>query len=180
MVLHYNNLTIILYFTACATFGTCLTLSSWSTVSLEDVANASGDDSLRWFQLYVYEDKTLTRSLIKRAETSGYKALVVTVDTVVASTRIGYIWDRMTRNRQATYPNFTSCYNWDVQPELDPSLSWETIDWIRGITKLPVLLKGILTREDAKEALKNGVQGIVVSNHGGRQLDGTPATVSDF
>ena len=157
-----------------------MTLSSWSTVSLEDVANASGDDSLRWFQLYVYKDKALTRSLIKRAETSGYKALVVTVDNVVTSTRIGYIWDRMTRNHQVTYPNFTGCSNWDVEPEHDTSLSWGTIDWIRGITKLPVLLKGILTREDAKEALKNGVQGIVVSNHGGRQLDCTPATVSHY
>ena len=167
-------------------------LSSYSSVPLEDVAKANGDDGLRWFQLYVFRDKELTRSLIKRAETSGYKALVITVDTPVMGRKVADIWNRVTQTSPFASANFTASYNASslatdkhesgvhqyAQPVIDPSMSWETIDWVRGITKLPILLKGILTREDATEALKHGVQGIVVSNHGGRQLDGVPATVS--
>ena len=148
---------------------------------------------MRWFQLYVYRDKELTRSLIKRAEISGYKALVITVDTPVLGRRIADVRNGFTLPSHLSLANFTGFYKASsmlatdkhesglhryTQSLIDPSVSWETIDWVRGITKLPILLKGILTREDAKEALNHGVDGIVVSNHGARQLDGVPATVS--
>ena len=140
----------------------------------------------------MYRDKELTRSLIKRAETSGYKALVITVDTPVLGKRIADVRNRFTLPSHLSLANFISFYEASslatdkhesglhryTQSLIDPSLSWETIDWVRGITKLPILLKGILTRDDAYEALQHGVQGIVVSNHGARQLDGVPATVS--
>ena len=183
-----------LHCTAAAKLGTCMMLSSWSTTSIEDVAEASGSGGLRWFQLYVYRDREVTRSLVERAEQAGYKAIVVTVDTPVVGQRLADARNRFSLPPHLHLANFSSTtpqsslasdstsegsslhkYTTEM---LDPSLTWEGIDWIRGMTRLPVLLKGILTAEDAREALKHDVQGIVVSNHGGRQLDGVPATVS--
>lgn len=168
-------------------------LSSWSTTSIEDVAEASGC-GLRWFQLYVYRDRELTKNLILRAERAGYKALVITVDTPVVGQRLVDARNRFNLPPHLCLPNFSSTspqatlvsdqavegsflYKYTVDM-IDPSLTWEDIDWIRGLTRLPILIKGILTAEDAQEALKHNVQGIIVSNHGARQLDGVPATVS--
>ena len=168
-------------------------LSSWSTTSLEEVAEASGG-GLNWFQLYVYRDRDLTESLVLRAERAGYKALVVTVDAPVVGKRLADARNQFSLPPHLHLANFSSDspqssltsdrtvegsylekYTRDL---LDPSLTWEGIDWIRGLTRLPVLVKGILTAEDAVEAVRRGVRGIVVSNHGGRQLDGVLASVS--
>ena len=167
-------------------------LSSWSTSSLEDVAQASGS-GLRWFQLYVYRDQELTRNLILRAERAGYKAVVVTVDTPVLGRRLADARNRFDLPPRLSLANFsdTSAQSALVTGReadsglhqytvalIDPCLTWDKIDWLRGITKLPILLKGILTAEDAEEALRHNIQGIIVSNHGARQLDGVLATVS--
>lgn len=168
-------------------------LSTWSTTSLEDVAEAGGS-CLKWFQLYIYKDKELTESLVRRAERAGYKAIAITVDTPIVGHRIIDARNKFNLPPHLGLPNFSSTvpqstltsddpvegsflykYTTDL---LDPSLTWESIDWIRGITRLPILVKGILTAEDAREALKHNIQGIIVSNHGARQLDGVPATVS--
>ena len=171
---------------AAAKVGSCMMLSSYSTTSIEDVAAASGS-GLRWFQLYVFKDKDLTRDFILRAERSGYKAIVVTVDTPVVGRKLADTRNSFKLPPHLSLENFSNTGLESARKDavyarsnemIDPSLTWETIDWIRRITRLPILLKGILTAEDAEEALKHDVQGIIVSNHGARQLDGVPATVS--
>ena len=168
---------------------TCMILSSLSTTSIEDVAQASGN-GLRWFQLYIYKDKQITKDLVLRAERAGYKALVVTVDTPVLGKRLADCRDKFNLPPYLSLANFSGTsvasslvrgegsglYNYTTAL-FDTSLTWEAIHWLREVTKLPILLKGILTAEDTREALKHNIQGIIVSNHGGRQLDGVPATV---
>ena len=168
-----------------------MVLSSWSTTCIEEVAEASGS-GLRWFQLYVYRDRQLTKELVLRAEKAGYKALVVTADTPIVGRRLADSRNRFNLPPHLSLANFS---NVQAQSSLvikehdsglyqyttamiDPSLAWDTIDWLRGVTKLPIILKGILTAEDTEEAIKHNIQGILVSNHGARQLDGVPATVS--
>ncbi len=168
-----------------------MTLSSWSTTSIEEVAQANTESGLRWFQLYVYRDRELTKSLVRRAECAGYKALVLTIDTPVLGRRRVDVKNRFTLSSHLKLANFTDFKASNLHTEkadsglhlytqslIDPTLNWETVDWLRGVTFLPILLKGIVTKEDAKEALRHNVEGIIVSNHGARQLDGVPATVS--
>ena len=168
-----------------------MTLSSWATTSMEDVAEASGR-GLCWFQLYCLRDVALTEQLVHRAETAGYKAVVITVDTPIVGCRLADTRSGFNLPRHLTLPNFASLKPQAVLVEgsggsalhryssslMDPSITWATVDCLRGLTDLPILLKGILTAEDAEEACRHNVQGIIVSNHGGRQLDGVPATVS--
>ena len=135
---------------------------------------------LRWLQLYIFKDRELTRDIVLRAKRAGYRAIVVTVDQPVVS-----------NNTQASISppvhlslpvlGVSSPIDKDaVGRMIDPSVTWKDIDWIRGLTQLPIVLKGILTAEDAVEAVRHGVQGIIVSNHGGRQLDGVLASVSSY
>ena len=170
-------------------------LSSWSTTSIEDVAEASGS-GLRWFQQYIYRDRELTKSLVQRAERAGYSAIVVTVDTPIVGKRLADTRNKFNlpphlclANFSSTSPQSTLESHDDIEGSylhhyttklLDSSVTWEDIDWIRGLTTLPVLVKGILTAEDARLALNHKVSGIIVSNHGGRQLDGVAATVRLF
>ena len=152
-------------------------LSVWSNTSIEDVAEAGGS-CLKWYQLTVFRDREMTKSLILRAEKAGYKAIVVTVDQPVVGDRN----TKFNRPEHIVFPVFDSkpgpSQDADLKNFLDPSLTWGVITWIRGITRLPIVLKGILTAEDAVECLRHDIQGIIVSNHGGRQLDGVLATVS--
>ena len=163
---------------ATAKAGSCMMLSIWSNTTIEAVADAS-TSGLRWFQLNVFRDKELTKNLILRAEKASYKAIVVTIDQPDVGRRTN---GSFTRPQNISFPMFGDTPHpvnvGDVTEMLDPSLTWGVIDWIRGITHLPIILKGILTAEDALESLKHDVQGIIVSNHGGRQLDGVLATVS--
>ena len=153
---------------------------------MEDVALASGL-GLRWFHMELFRDNTLARKLIQRAERAGYKALVVTVDMPALGKKPG------TKNFFMLPPHLSlgnlcgsgvgsavkyDNYNEVAQEAIDPSATWARIDWLRQTTRLPIVLKGILTAEDAVEAVKHDIQGILVSNHGGRQLDGALATVS--
>jgi 4-hydroxymandelate oxidase len=173
---------------AAGSAGTLMTLSTNSSVAMEDVAAvASGP---LWFQLYVYTDRTVTRALVQRAEAAGFRAIVLTVDMPRMGRR-----DRDLRNRFALPPDVTmknlesmgrgdaatwpegSSFTQYVHDLLDPSLTWEAIDWLRSITRLPVLVKGVLSAPDAERAVAHGAAGIVVSNHGGRQLDGAIATI---
>ena len=155
----------------------CMMLSIWSNTNIEDVAEAGGS-CLKWFQLTVFRDREMTKSLILRAEKAGYKAIVVTVDQPV----VGHRNNKFICPEHIVFPIFNSksgpSKDADLKKFLDPSLTWEVIAWIKGITRLPIVLKGILTAEDAVESLKHDIQGIIVSNHGGRQLDGALATVS--
>ncbi|XP_040075698.1 hydroxyacid oxidase 1-like [Ixodes scapularis] len=166
--------------------GTVMTLSSFSNDCLEDVQRGA-PEGLRWFQLYVFRDREFTRNLVERAERSGYRALVLTVDMPVEGQKN---FDKICgkfRNKLITrkYGNFlgTSRHE-DAFPSAavcddicDASLTWADVIWLRGITKLPVVAKGICTAEDAEEAIHCGVSAILVSNHGARHLDGLPSTI---
>ena len=175
---------------ACGKLGTVMTLSSWATSSVEQVA-AGAPDTLRWFQLYVYKDRVLTRRLVERAEREGFKAIALTVDAPRLGKRYADERNRFSLPNHLTLANFdasgshgagvksssTSGLAAYVASLIDPTLSWKDIAWLRSITRLPIIVKGIMTAEDAREAVRHGVDGIWVSNHGARQLDTTPATI---
>ena len=177
---------------ACQRMGTCMTLSSWSTTSLEEVSKATNGDGLKWLQLYICNDLELTKQLVKRAEAAGYKALVLTVDTPEIGSRLANKKNNFSLPSHLSMGHFTSetaqsffktgsvDLEQYVKTLINPRVTWESVDWLRSITSLPIVLKGILRPDDAREALKHDIQGILVSNHGGRQLDSVPATVSYY
>lgn len=168
---------------------TIMVLSTLATSSIEDVA-ALAKGNL-WFQLYVYRDKNVTASLVKRAEEAGCKALVLTVDSPILGRR-----ERDVRNGFALPPGLTvkNLIQANLQdlPEqagssglaeyiaslYSQAITWKDVEWLKSITKMPLLLKGILRADDARLAIEHGASGIIVSNHGGRQLDTVPATIT--
>lgn len=168
--------------------GTTMILSTLSTTSIEDVMAAAQGPV--WFQLYVYKDRAATAALVQRAEAAGCTALVLTVDAQIWGRR-----ERDVRNRFQLPPGLSvknlmpagqEQFPHDVQDSglaayvaslFDQSLSWKDVEWLCAASKLPVFLKGIVHPEDARQALDYGVAGIIVSNHGGRQLDTAPATI---
>jgi 4-hydroxymandelate oxidase len=167
---------------AAASAGVPFTLSIMSTCSIEDVA-AAAPDSTRWFQLYVQADRDLTRSLVERAASSGYRAILLTVDLPL----LGY----RERDLRSGF-EMPALGNFAARPTHRPGLggadplegewlsrgvTWDDLASIRSWSTLPLVLKGILTAEDALLAVEHGVDAIVVSNHGARQLDRLPAPV---
>jgi 4-hydroxymandelate oxidase len=165
---------------AAAAAGTIMIASTGSTVAVEEIAAAGGRGLVLWFQLYVQRDWAVTEALVRRAERAGCRALVVTVDSAVFGRR-----ERDHRNGFHDLPAGLYCENMrglagaaGVRPiELPPELSWDHIDRLRAMTALPIVLKGLMHPADADLALAHGVSGIVVSNHGGRQLDAAVATI---
>jgi 4-hydroxymandelate oxidase len=153
---------------AAAAAGTIMILSTSATMRPEPVA-AAAPGSPRWFQIYVFRDRGLTQALIDEACASGYSALVLTVDVPILGRREGAI-------RSGFHVPDELEIAGDIFDDIDPSVSWRDVEWIAG-HGLPVVLKGILTPEDALVAVENGAAGVVVSNHGGRQLDGVPASI---
>jgi (S)-2-hydroxy-acid oxidase len=183
----YNRI-IFNYSLAVGQAGTCMTLSSWSTSTIEDVASASS--GLKWFQLYVYKDRDVTIDLIRKAERAGFKAIAVTVDTPYLGRRYADVRNKFGLPTHLTLANYADSYATGVKSNKDSglatfvaslinsSLTWDFIPWLRSVTKLQIVLKGILTAEDARLAVQYDVDGILVSNHGARQLDTVPATVT--
>ncbi|XP_066282977.1 2-Hydroxyacid oxidase 1-like isoform X2 [Branchiostoma lanceolatum] len=173
---------------AIAQLHTCMIVNMYANNSVEEISAAS-PGGLKWFQLYIMPDRPFTQRLVRRAELAGYKALVVTVDAPVPGKRYPNLRSRFQRPPHLRIPNFQGIQSSAAPSKdkqnlvcgpypLDRSLSWKDIDWLSSITNLPIILKGILTAEDAGRALEHpGVKGILVSNHGGRQLDGVPATI---
>lgn len=165
--------------------GATMVVSSLATTPLEEIASAA--KSPLWFQLYVQPDRAVTRDLVQRAESAGCRALCVTVDTPVVGTRnrearAGFQLPSGVRpanlrglvmGHEGHRPREDEIYS----NLLDASLTWKDIEWLRSLTNLPVLLKGITAPEDAAIALKEGVAGLIVSNHGARNLDTAPATI---
>jgi len=145
-----------------------LIISSSASMPVEQVAKAAIGPV--WFQLYVQRDRGFTRDLVQRAEQSGCRALCVTVDSPTHGAR-----NREERARgelpERPLPNLKG------KDYLDPTLTWKDIEWLQSFAKAPVLLKGILNPDDADRAVKAGVAAILVSNHGGRNLDTVPATI---
>ncbi|WP_336205581.1 alpha-hydroxy acid oxidase [Nonomuraea sp. LPB2021202275-12-8] len=159
---------------AAAEAGVIMMAAMLSTVAVEEVA-ATG--ATLWFQLYLQPDLGFTESLVRRAEEAGCKALVVTVDSPALGRN-----ERGDRNDFHDLPAGMSCPNLrgdgDVgQVVLSPEFSWRHVDWLRGITSLPIVLKGILHPADAALAVEHGAAAVIVSNHGGRQLDTMPPTI---
>jgi isopentenyl diphosphate isomerase/L-lactate dehydrogenase-like FMN-dependent dehydrogenase len=164
-----------------------MAVSTLATTNLEEVAAAATGPL--WFQLYVYKDRVVSESLVRRAEAAGYRALVLTVDTPLlgrreADERNGFgLPDHLRmanfsgRSEARPMEPGISALALHTLAEFDPSLTWEALDWMRSITRLPVVVKGILTQEDAALALAHGAAAIIVSNHGGRQLDTAVATI---
>ena len=171
----------------CGVAGAGMVLSTLSTVAMEDVAAAASGPL--WFQLYVYRDRAVTRSLVQRAEAAGYSALVLTVDAAIIGAREDDARNRFHLPEGMTAANLTgagmgavpageggSGLERYVRELLTPRLTWADLDWLVAQTRLPVLVKGIVRADDAVMAVEHGAAGVVVSNHGGRQLDGAPPT----
>ena len=163
--------------------GAAMVLSSFSSTSLEEVAAVA--KTPLWFQLYAQADHGFTRDLVQRAEASGYRALCLTVDTPISGAR-----NRETRAEVKLPPmpnlkGFKGVPNGGLRTGslqifsslLDATLSWKDVEWLSSFAKVPLLVKGVLNPDDADRAVKSGVAGIMVSNHGGRNLDTLPATI---
>lgn len=162
--------------------GTLMIVSTQSTRSLEEIAQTG--KPLRWFQLYI-DSYQQAEQLVKRAETAGYSALVLTVDSPRRGNREKDIRNALGKQLESFFPragsgNVTLPIRSRSSEEgsfIGDRLTWEILPWLHSITPLPIVLKGILTAEDAELALEHGVAGIIVSNHGGRQLDGVVASM---
>ena len=180
---------------AAASLGLPFIASTASATSMEEIAEAGGEGP-RWYQLYVPNDRELGESLVRRAESAGYSAIVVTVDNSIVG------WKP--RDLQQAYlpflegigieqylsdPVFLDALEKSPEEDLgaavghflgvfaNPSFTWDDLEWLQGITSLPVVIKGILHPDDAAEARDRGAAGVVVSNHGGRQVDGAIASI---
>lgn len=165
---------------------TGMIVSTRASVMIEDIAAAA--QTHLWFQLYVQPDREFTKALVRRAENAGYQALVLTVDAPLTGIRnrlqrSGY---KMREGVEAV--NLRGMAQPDLRPKmagenvafgalLDDAPTWQDAEWLLSFTKLPVIIKGILSPEDAEMAIERGFAGIIVSNHGGRVLDTTPAPI---
>ncbi|XP_064094276.1 2-Hydroxyacid oxidase 1-like isoform X2 [Macrobrachium nipponense] len=176
---------------AAARIGTAFTLSTIATSSIEEIV-ANSPNTLRFFQLYIYKDRNVTSNLVKRAEAAGYTALVLTVDAPEFGIRRADVRNKFTLPPHLRMANFQtdddksnlvnksaggSGINEYVKSLFDPSLTWNDVKWLKRITNLPIVLKGILTGEDAILGQNAGASAIWVSNHGARQVDGVPPSI---
>ena len=191
---------------AAAKAGIVYTMSHGATVTIEDLAHEVPGP--KWFQVFLYRDRGLTRSFAERAQAAGYRALVLTVDNQILGQRErdlrngftipprvtwrsgldawrGVPWlIRMARGGTVTLANYVTDERKDIlslarhiNDLLDPALCWRDVAWLREVWTGPLLLKGILHPDDARAAIDHGVDGVIVSNHGGRQLDGAMAAI---
>ncbi|GET38578.1 alpha-hydroxy acid oxidase [Microseira wollei] len=187
---------------AAAKLGSTMVLSTLATKSIEEVANASQNripsfpcsarerNSRLWFQLYVHRDRGLTKALVERAYKAGYQALCLTVDAPVLGKR-----ERDMRNQFALPPgmelaNLAALSDLEIAykpgesglfayflEQLNPALTWKDLEWLQSLSPLPLVVKGILRGDDAIRAVECGAKAVIVSNHGGRQLDSAIASI---
>lgn len=171
---------------AAAKLGLPMVLSSYSTTSLEEVKQQGQSQGNPYgMQMCIVKDREITRQLLVRAEKAGYKALFLSVDVPVLGRRLGEMQHQFSLPKDLEFPNIMSTgedefgASTGASPTAyDDSIEWEEIiPWLRRTTKLQIWLKGITSPEDVEQAINAGVDGIVISNHGGRQLDGVPATL---
>ncbi len=168
--------------------GTVMILSTLSNTRVEDVVAAASGPV--WFQLYVYRDRARTEALVRRVEAAGVEALVLTVDAPLLGRRVRDVRNRFTLPDGLTLANVdgdvVAARGGDVAESglaayfaslLDASLSWRDVAWLRARTRLPIVVKGVVRPDDACRAAEAGAAAVVVSNHGGRQLDTSPATI---
>jgi len=167
-----------------AAAGTCFVLSSLATSPLEDVA-AAAPGAAQWMQVYVLRDRGRTAELVARAAAAGFGALVLTVDAPVSGLRVRELRGGVHLPDDLSLPNLTGSsterareggFMAVVTSEFDPALSFDDVSWLVGLSDLPVVVKGVQRPDDAARCVEAGAAGVVVSNHGGRQLDDAPAT----
>ena len=167
---------------AAGSAGTIMCLSTASTYSIEEVAEASSGPI--WFQLYFLRQREVTETLVRRAEEAGYTALVVTVDNLPARSR-----ERDTRYAyqvpaERVLKNFEGTDLWDsptryaMHDSYEMAIAWSDMEWLRTITSMPLVIKGIQTAEDARLCVEHGMDGLIVSNHGGHSLEGSTGSIA--
>lgn len=180
---------------AAASLGLPMIASTASAFTMEEIA-AAGADAPRWFQLYWPNDRALAASFVERAEAAGYGAIVLTVDTFIPGWKprdlqqawlpflngvgvANYFEDPVFRAALEKTPeeDVGAATGRFLAVQANPSLAWDDLEWLRERTELPILIKGIQHPDDALEAARRGVDGVVVSNHGGRQVDGAIASL---
>jgi 4-hydroxymandelate oxidase len=174
---------------AAAKLGSVMVLSTLATKSMEEVSTVT-NQTHQWFQLYVHRDRALTRVLVERAYAAGFQALCLTVDTPLVGRR-----EKDMRNQFALPPgmelaNLSTLTDLEIPyrtgesglfayfaEQINPALTWADLEWLQSLCPLPVVVKGILRGDDAIRAVEHGARAVIVSNHGGRQLDGAIASV---
>ncbi len=180
---------------AAASLGVPMIASTASAFTMEEIA-AAGGDAPRWFQLYWPNDRDLAASFVRRAEAAGYGAIVLTVDTFVPGWKprdlqqawlpflngvgvANYFQDPVFREALERTPeeDVGAATGHFLSVQANPALTWDDLEWLRERTELPILIKGIQHPDDALEAARRGIDGIIVSNHGGRQVDGAIASL---
>ncbi len=165
--------------------GAAFVISSFTTTSIAEIAQNTKQPI--WFQLYVQRDRAFTKDMVERAVAAGCKAICLTVDTPVLGCRYGQLSFGLPSHMECVHlrgldlkspiPGHKTQRGGIYDPLFDPSFNWRDLDWLRSISGVPVLLKGVLSPEDGKRAIDYGADGIIVSNHGGRNLDLVPATI---
>lgn len=172
---------------AAADAGVVYSLSTMATASIEAVAAAGGT---RWYQLYVFRDRGITTDLVDRAVAAGYRAILMTVDTPILGRRERDFRNAFSMPDGLRYENLIgplqkasdahvgqSALAAYFKAELDHALTWQDLEWLVGHSPIPVVVKGVVRADDARRAVASGAKGVIVSNHGGRQLDYSIATL---
>jgi len=163
--------------------GAVMAVSSFTTTAIDEIARNT--QAPIWFQLYVQRDRAFTKDMVQRAVAAGCKAVCLTVDTAVLGCRYGQLSFGLPSHLECVHlrgldlkksvPTHTMGGVYD--PIFDPSFNWKDLEWLRTVAGVPVLLKGVISSEDGRRAIDYGADGIIVSNHGGRNLDLLPATI---
>jgi len=165
--------------------GATFVISSFTTTAIDEIARTTQRPI--WFQLYVQRDRAFTKDMVQRAVAAGAKAVCLTVDTPVLGCRYGQLSFGLPTSMECVHLRGldlkTPILGHKTQrggiydPLFDPAFNWKDLEWLRTVAGIPVLLKGVMSPEDGKRAIHYGVDGIIVSNHGGRNLDLLPATI---
>jgi isopentenyl diphosphate isomerase/L-lactate dehydrogenase-like FMN-dependent dehydrogenase len=168
---------------AAASAGTAMILSTLATATPAEIA-AAAPDLHRWYQLYIFRDRGVTRALVEQAEEAGFEAVALTVDVPRLGRRERDLRTGFVIPAEVTVPSFAAAAGEavggtpaDMFSLMDPGVTWDDLEELVSDCNLPVLVKGVMTAEDAALAVDHGAAGVVVSNHGGRQLDGALATI---
>jgi 4-hydroxymandelate oxidase len=165
--------------------GAGFVISTFTTTSIDEIARNTQRPI--WFQLYVQRDRAFTKDMVQRAVASGCRALCLTVDTPVLGCRYSQQSFGLPKNLECMHlrglgqgtplPGHTAQHSRIYDMLFDPSFNWSDLEWLRSVAGVPVILKGVLSAEDGKRAAERGADGVIVSNHGGRNLDTVPATI---
>lgn len=171
---------------AAASLNTVMVVSTYSTTSMNEIiepVKKQKPDATLWYQVYVLRDRNVTASMIEKAEKCGYSAIVVTVDAPGLGNRESDKRNKFGLPPHLTYPNIMipnkqATHGDFFAGTIDPALNWNDIKWLKSITKLPIIVKGIMVPQDAILAVAHGASAIIVSNHGARQLDTVESTIN--